>query len=85
MRRVAIYELAVASLLAKGEMTSKLGLMDDYYSDLEEWVRIADLQDAATLLLYSFGAWSTGRLAIEPERLVHWRSRLVDCLDANIT
>ncbi len=84
LQRTALYELAVASLRGKGEMSSQLERMQDFFSDLEDWPGGADLQDAATLTVYAFGAWALGQLTIDPAELFGWRQRVANCLDQQI-
>jgi tetratricopeptide (TPR) repeat protein len=84
MQRTAIYEIAVASLRGKGDLTSQLDRVRDYYGDFDQWLGIADLQDAATLLVYSFAASALKQFVIESGELLNWRRQVADCLDAQI-
>jgi hypothetical protein len=84
LQRTALYELAVASLRGKGEMSSQLQRMHDFFRDFEDWLDVADLQDGATLTVYAFGAWALGQLEIDPAELFDWRQRVAICLDQQI-
>jgi AcrR family transcriptional regulator len=53
LQRSADYELAVAHLRGKGDLTGEFGLVRDYFADVEDWLAVADLQDATTLLVYT--------------------------------
>jgi hypothetical protein len=53
LQRSADYELAVAHLRGKGDLMGEFGLVRDYFADVEDWLAVADLQDAATLLVYA--------------------------------
>lgn len=85
MRRSASYEIAVASLRAKGDITPELDRVRDYFSDLESWISIADLKDAHTLAAYSFGAMMMDRLAVAPEEFFEWRGRIANLLDRELS
>jgi hypothetical protein len=85
LMRNALYELSVASLRGRGEMTSQTGRLRDYYDDVEEFAGLADLQDAATLLVYSFGALVRDNLDVDPDLLFTWRDRLLALIDAEMT
>jgi hypothetical protein len=84
LQRNALYEIAVASLRGKGDMTSQTVRLLDYYSDLEDWPEIADLQDAATLTVYSFGAQALGAFQVDATLLYGWRDALIRCLDLHL-
>lgn len=85
MLRNALYELAVAHLRGRGEMTSQLPRLEDYYSDVGNALSLAELQDATTLLVYSFGAVVRGELNIDPETLFAWRNAVAGILADQIT
>jgi hypothetical protein len=84
LQRSAAYEVAVANLRGKGDMTSELERIRDFYSDLEDWLSIADLKDAATLLSYSFGGIGLSRFAADLSELQAWRRRLSGLLNREI-
>lgn len=85
LQRSALYELAIAAWRGKGEMSSQLERMLDFFSDLEGWLGGADLQDAATLTVLASGGWASGQLAIDPAEVFRWRKRVADCLDQQIS
>ncbi len=84
LRRSAIYEVAVAHLRGKGDMTSQLPRIRDYYGDVHEWLAVADLEDAATLMAYAFGGWALGQFSADPAELFDWRRRIQTELDREI-
>jgi len=84
LRRSAIYEVAVAHLRGKGDMTSQLTRVRDYYADMHEWLAVADLEDAATLMAYAFGGWALGQFSVDPAELFDWRRRIQSELDREI-
>ncbi|MEJ1968477.1 MAG: hypothetical protein WDN03_07585 [Rhizomicrobium sp.] len=84
LRRRAQYEVAVATFRGRGEMTTQLPAMREYYHDFQVRGDAADLQDAATLCVYAFGAWSFGQLDVEPAELLVWRSSIATFLDDQI-
>lgn len=84
LQRGAVYEIAVAYLRGKGEMTSQLQRLKDYFADLEDWLSVADLKDASILLVYAFGGWTLKHLDVDPVELFAWRARLKLLLDREI-
>lgn len=60
LQRSSLYELCVASLRGRGEMTSQQGRLIDYFSDIDQFLGLAELQDAAVLLVYADGARMKG-------------------------
>ncbi len=76
LRRNAIYEIAVATLRGTGEMSSQIAALDDYFSDLEDFIELADLTDAATLLTYAFGAIVKQQCDLDDETLFGWLTRV---------
>ncbi|MET4252973.1 hypothetical protein [Bradyrhizobium sp. LA6.7] len=84
LQRCADYELAVAHLRGKGDLASEFGLVRDYFADVEDWLAVADLQDAATLLVYAFGGLMLGQCDVEPAMLFKWRQRVMSVLGREI-
>jgi len=84
LQRSAIYELAIAHLRGKGDMTSQLAHIRSYYGDAAEWLMIADLQNSATLIVYAFGGWALKQFAVDPSELFAWRRKVQSELDQQI-
>lgn len=77
LQRSAIYEIAVAHLRGKGEMTSQADRLRDYFTDLGDWLAVADLKDAAVLQTYAFGGSLLKQLDMDPGELLTWRANLL--------
>lgn len=84
LQRAAIYEISVAWLRGKGNLTPQLERIRDYYSDVADWLTIADLQDAATLMVYCFSGWMLNHFAVDREELFAWRDAAMGCVDEEI-
>lgn len=84
LQRSAIYEVAVAHLRGKGDMTSQLSRIRDYYDDVDEWQAVADLKNAAMLMSYAFGGFALNQFAVDPPELFAWRRKLQAVLDRQI-
>ena len=84
LKRSAIYELAVANLRGRNEMTSQFDRMRDYYSDCAEHLGLADLQDAAILLVYAFTGCLAGHLDTDAETLFGWRQQLDEVIQTQL-
>ncbi|MGJ5208120.1 hypothetical protein [Bradyrhizobium sp. HKCCYLR20261] len=84
LQRWAAYEIAVAFLRGKSEMTSQLPRLRDFFSDLEDWLAVADMKDASVLLVYAFGGLALKQLEADPAELFAWRGRLQSLLDREI-
>ncbi|WP_434622643.1 hypothetical protein [Azospirillum sp. B2RO_4] len=82
--RAAGYEIAVANLRGKNNLTPAKFLLDDYFSDLEEWLASSDLRDASTLVTYAFGGWTVGHFECDLAEILDWRSRIAHILDHEI-
>ena len=78
LQRNASYEVIVAIYRGKGILNIGLPLFEDFYSDFDEFLGLADLQDAATLLVYAWGAYID---SAPPELLFELRRRLVSLLE----
>ncbi len=84
LQRSAIYEVAVANLRGKGDMTSQLPRIRDYFADAGEWLAVADLKNAATLMSYSFGGMALNQFTVDPAELFGWRRELQSELDRQV-
>lgn len=84
LQRSAIYEIAVAHLRGKGEMTSQADKLRNYFTDLGDWLAVADLKDAAVLQTYAFGGSLLRHLDMESAELFAWRTNLLSLLDREI-
>jgi hypothetical protein len=82
--RAAAYEIAVANLRGKNDLNPAKELVIDYFSDVEAWLAPSDLQDAATLVAYAFGAWSLRQLTCDLSEICAWRHRIADILDLDL-
>lgn len=82
--RDAIYEIVVAQLRGRDEMTSKIDALSDFFSDMEAHANVGQLDDAVTLLTYSFGAFWRGVLRVDPEFLFNYRAKLAQILNAEL-
>ena len=81
LRRDAAYEIAVANLRGKGDLTPTANLVADYYRDVGEHSSIGEITDAVVLLQYSFGAHGLGQYEVDPDELFARRRNLVDLFD----
>jgi len=84
LARNAAYEIAVASLRGFGDLNPQAHRLRDYYSDVGEWTGQADLQNAATLLVYAHGGLLHSTYHGSLEELVAWRNTLLDVIDREI-
>lgn len=82
--RSAVYELAVASLRGRNDMTTEIARLQDYFQDVDQWLSVADLESAATLVVYCFGAELQGMLRGELGQSFQWRQLVADCLEVQI-
>ena len=82
--RSAIYELAVAHLRGRNNLTSQSNRLTDYFGDLGDFPTIGDLSDATTLLTYSFGAFWLGSYRADELALHEWRGKIAAMLDAGL-
>lgn len=76
IRRDAMYEIAVANLRGKGDLTPVSRLVADYYSDVEQHTRIGEITDAVVLLQYCFGAYGLEQYDIDDAELFERRRNL---------
>lgn len=82
--RSASYELAVAQLRGRGDMTSQASMVADYFVDVEAHTNVGDLTTAATLLSYAFGAHFLGQFCVNAADLYVYRSRLAVAVDSEL-
>lgn len=80
IRRDAMYEIAVANLRGKGDLTPAGSLVDDYYSDVQQHTRIGEITDAVVLLQYCFGAHGLEQYDIDGAELFERRRNLATLL-----
>lgn len=78
LMRDAMYEIAVANLRGKGDLTPTADLVADYYRDVGEYMSIGEITDAVVLLQYGFGAFGLDKYDVEPGELFARRCHLVD-------
>lgn len=81
LARDAMYEIAVANLRGRGDMTPVSGLVDDYFSDMAEHVGIGEITDAVVLLTYCFGGYGLGKYQDDPAKLFARRDELAGLIE----
>ncbi|MEC3910317.1 hypothetical protein U5A82_07415 [Sphingobium sp. CR2-8] len=84
MARAAAYEIAVANLRGKTDLDPAKHLIVDFFSDVDAWLAPSDLQDAATLVSYAFGAWVLGHFSGDLTEVLVWRGRIATILDREV-
>ncbi|KQT04580.1 hypothetical protein ASG42_23305 [Rhizobium sp. Leaf391] len=82
--RDAIYEIVVAQLRGRDEMTSKTIDLKDFFSDVDVHLGAGQLDDAVTLLTYAFGAFWRGVFEVDPLFLFSQREKLTELLDREL-
>lgn len=82
--RLSIYEICVASLRGLNNLTSKLPLIEEYFSSIEKLTDIPSLRDAGTLLSYCSTASKLGHFDIEKEILAKWSHSLIARVENSI-
>lgn len=80
--RMAIYEIAVANLRGRNDLTDQTDRLTDFFSDLDDFVAIGDLTNATTLLTYTFGAFWLGNYRADEEAIYIWRNKIEKTLEA---
>jgi hypothetical protein len=63
--RSAQYEVIVAHLRGRGDMTGQRFLVEDFFSDADMHLRHGELTDAVVLLMYVFGAQRAGAFTVD--------------------
>jgi hypothetical protein len=79
--RDAMYEIAVANLRGRGDMTPQAKLVADYFSDVADHTSIGELIDAMALLTYCFGGFWRNQYYITEAELYKRRHDLVETVD----
>jgi hypothetical protein len=80
--RSASYEIAVAHLRGRGDMTPQAHLVADYFVDVEAHADIGDLTTAATLLTYAFGGYWLGQFRTNETDLHDYRRKLAGAVQS---
>lgn len=84
LQRNAEYEVIIATYRGTGDFHRRISLVDSYFSDFEDYLGLADLQDAATLLVYGWGACLAQHYGGDPEQLFDWRRALITLLEGEV-
>ncbi len=82
MVRSASYEVTVAHLRARGDITTQAALVADYFMDVDAHLDIGDLTTAATLLNYVTGGYWLGQFHVDDSDLYNYRRRLADAVQS---
>lgn len=77
LRRRAIYEVCVAALRGRNNLTEKKNLVEDYFSQIEKLQMVSDIQDATTLLSYCSSAHLHGHFEVDVDKLFDWTKSLI--------
>ena len=72
-----MYEIAVANLRGRGDMTAQSGLVADYFSDVAQHTSIGELIDAMVLLTYCFGGFLLKQFHTNEAELYERRENLI--------
>jgi len=80
--RSAIYEVAVANLHGRNDLTDQRDRLTDYFGDHDDFFAIGDLTNATTLLTYTFGAFWLGNYRADDAAIYEWRSKIEQTLEA---
>ena len=71
------YEISVASLRGLNNLTSKRGLVEEYFSRIDKLDAIPGLREAGTLLSYCSTAFRLGHFDIDVKKLTQWSQVLI--------
>ncbi|OAI83054.1 hypothetical protein RE411_23485 (plasmid) [Agrobacterium pusense] len=82
LMRSAAYEIAVANLRGRNDLTNQSDRLTDYFSDLDDFVAIGDLTNATTLLTYTFGAFWLGNYRGDEKAIYEWRDKIRETLES---
>ena len=82
--RDASYEIAVAHLRGRGDLTPQASRIADYFSDAEQHTGIGELTNAVTLLSYCFGAFWLGQYQAVEAEFHAARQKLAETLEAGL-
>lgn len=81
LTRDAMYEIAVANLRGRGDLTPTEALVADYFSDVPQHTSIGEITDAVVLLTYCFGGYGLGQYAIDLAELFARRKILEELFE----
>lgn len=84
LARRAMYEIAVANLRGKGDLTLAAALVDDYFSDVTVHDSVGEITDAVVLLTYCFGAYRQDQYEVDEAELHARRRILTDLIDTHL-
>ncbi|MGI4811914.1 MAG: hypothetical protein ACRYGG_01025 [Janthinobacterium lividum] len=79
--RDAMYEIAVANLRGRGDITPVAGLVTNYFNDMAEHVEIGEITNAVVLLTYCFSGYSLGQYRTDLAELFARRDELAGLLE----
>ena len=85
LARDAMYEIAVANLRGKGDLTPAADLVADYFSDVSQYTSIGEITDAVVLLTYCFGGYRLGQYDVEETELFARRRMIADMFEECLT
>ena len=81
LRRKSVYEILVAKLRGLGTLENEEHSIREYFCDISNLERSADLEDAEVLLIYCIGAYFRNLIELKPEELDCWYHELVRRVD----
>jgi hypothetical protein len=82
LARDAMYEISVANLRGKGDLTPARALVEDYFSDVTDHASIGEITDAVILQTYCTAAVGLNQFETQPEPLFARREMLDGLLGA---
>ncbi len=82
LRRRAIYEIAVASLRGIDNLTSQKERVIEYFSKIDSFREMSDLEDASCLLTYCTVAYRSNHFEINEDLLASWMTSLINRIEA---
>ncbi|MNF46906.1 hypothetical protein D3C84_280840 [compost metagenome] len=85
IQRVAEYEIVVATYRGKGIFDDLYDLVEDYYSDFDDYLSSGDLEDAVTLLIYIYSAYVRGIHHESAEYIFNLKRKITTLLEENLT
>jgi hypothetical protein len=84
LARTAMYEIAVANLRGKGDLTPAAALIEDYFSDARLHTSVGEITDAVVLLTYCFGAYWLQQYQVDEAELHARRQTLAGLLATSL-
>jgi hypothetical protein len=81
LRRKSVYEILVAKLRGLGTLENEECSIREYFCDISNLERSADLEDAEVLLIYCIGAYFRNLVELKPEELDYWYHELIRRVD----